>query len=37
MTGKLADECIECGECEEKCPQKLQICEQLQETAAVLG
>lgn len=37
MKGKRADACIECGECEEKCPQKLQIREQLQETAAALG
>ena len=35
--GKRADECIECGECEEKCPQKLQIREQLHETAVALG
>jgi predicted aldo/keto reductase-like oxidoreductase len=27
--GKRADECIECGECEEKCPQNIQIREQL--------
>jgi len=37
MKGKRADECIECGECEDKCPQKLHICEQLKETAAALG
>jgi uncharacterized protein len=27
--GKRADECIECGDCEEKCPQRIQIREQL--------
>ena len=37
MEGKRADACIECGECEEKCPQKLPIRVQLQETAAALG
>ncbi len=37
MKGKRADACVECGECEEKCPQKLKICEQLKETAATLG
>jgi uncharacterized protein len=37
MKGKRADECIECGECEEKCPQHLNIREQLKETAAALG
>ena len=37
MKGKRADACIECGECEEKCPQKIQIREQLQETIAALG
>ena len=29
--------CIECGECEPKCPQKIPIREQLKETAAILG
>jgi predicted aldo/keto reductase-like oxidoreductase len=37
MKGKRAEACIECGECEEKCPQKLHIREQLLETAAALG
>jgi predicted aldo/keto reductase-like oxidoreductase len=37
MTGKRAEECIECGQCEEKCPQHLNIREQLKETAAALG
>jgi uncharacterized protein len=37
MKAKRADTWFECGECEEKCPQKLQIREQLQETAAALG
>jgi uncharacterized protein len=37
MKGKKAEECIECGICEEKCPQKIQIREQLKETAKALG
>lgn len=37
MKGKKAEECIECGICEEKCPQKIQIRKQLKETAAALG
>ncbi len=37
MKGKNASECIECGECEAKCPQKIEIRTQLKETAAVLG
>jgi predicted aldo/keto reductase-like oxidoreductase len=34
---KNAEACIDCGLCEEKCPQKIKIREQLRETAAVLG
>jgi len=37
MKGKNAAACIECGICEEKCPQKLEIRKQLKETAAALG
>lgn len=37
MKGKKADECIECGICETKCPQKINIREQLKETAQALG
>jgi len=37
MKGKNADACIDCGICEAKCPQKLEIRKQLKETAAVLG
>jgi predicted aldo/keto reductase-like oxidoreductase len=36
MKGKKADECIECGLCESKCPQKIQIRKQLKETANAL-
>jgi hypothetical protein len=32
-----ADACIECGKCEEKCPQNIPIMEQLKETHAALG
>lgn len=31
-----AGDCLECGECEPKCPQNLKIVEQLRETAAAL-
>ena len=34
--GMLADACIECGECEEKCPQHIPIREQLKEAHAYL-
>ena len=37
MKGKKADACIECGACEEKCPQHIQIRKQLKETAETLG
>ncbi len=37
MPGKRAADCLECGDCEEKCPQKLPIRDQLRETAAALG
>ena len=32
-----AESCIECGECEPKCPQNIEIRRQLKETAEVLG
>jgi len=37
IKGEKASACVECGECEGKCPQHLNIREQLKETAAVLG
>ncbi len=35
--GKKADACIECGACEEHCPQKIEIRKQLKECLAVFG
>jgi predicted aldo/keto reductase-like oxidoreductase len=32
-----ADACVECGQCEPKCPQKIKIIEQLKETHATLA
>ncbi len=37
LKGKRAEDCIECGICETKCPQKIEIRKQLRETAAALG
>jgi len=37
MPGEKASACTGCGECEKKCPQQIQIRQQLQETAATLG
>jgi predicted aldo/keto reductase-like oxidoreductase len=34
---KPVTECVECGECEEKCPQKIAIMEKLKEAHAVLS
>jgi len=35
--GKRAAACIECGQCEPKCPQRIPIMRQLQDTAEALG
>jgi len=35
--GKQADACVECGECEPKCPQKIPIIEQLKKAHAILS
>jgi len=35
--GKQADACIECGECEPKCPQKIPIIEQLKKSHKILA
>jgi predicted aldo/keto reductase-like oxidoreductase len=37
VKGLKAEECIQCGECEPKCPQHIPIIEQLEEVARVLG
>lgn len=37
IRGKQADACSECGACEKKCPQNLNIREQLKECRSVLG
>lgn len=37
MKGMKADACAECGICEDKCPQKIEIRKQLKETAKALG
>ncbi len=37
VKGLPASACIECGECEPKCPQHIPIIEQLREVAAALG
>ncbi|NLT73603.1 MAG: aldo/keto reductase [Chloroflexi bacterium] len=36
VSGKQADACVECGECEAKCPQHIPIIEQLKEAHAAL-
>jgi predicted aldo/keto reductase-like oxidoreductase len=35
--GGSVDPCVQCGNCEEKCPQEIKIIEQLQECEALLG
>ena len=37
VEGLKASECLQCGECEAKCPQNIHIMDQLEEVAATLG
>lgn len=37
VKGLQADACMQCGECEPKCPQNIHIIDQLEETARTLG
>ena len=37
ISGEKAEACLQCGECEPKCPQKIEIVKQLQEVARLLG
>jgi hypothetical protein len=37
LKGKRADACVQCGECEAKCPQKIPIRKKLKETVAELN
>jgi hypothetical protein len=37
VDGLKADACLQCGECEAKCPQNIHIIEQLEEVARTLG
>ncbi len=37
VSGKQADACTECGECEDKCPQRIPVRDQLKEAHAALG
>jgi len=37
IEGKAASECVQCGECEPKCPQSIRIMEQLEEVHRALS
>jgi predicted aldo/keto reductase-like oxidoreductase len=37
VKGLKAELCVQCGECEDKCPQHISIIDQLEEVTRILG